>query len=100
MLLTIQRRCIIQAYQQAGQVTAVPYPTMALATATPVIYTVWRTCCVTASGPGAAMMDTLLHNTLAITLAAAPWLLLGLLVAGAVRALIPEDQLQTWLKAV
>ncbi|ABI57991.1 SO_0444 family Cu/Zn efflux transporter [Alkalilimnicola ehrlichii MLHE-1] len=43
------------------------------------------------------MIDTLLQNTLAITLAAAPWLLLGLLVAGAVRALIPEDQLQTWL---
>ncbi len=43
------------------------------------------------------MLSSLLQNILAITLTAAPWLLVGLLVAGAVRALIPEDRLQTWL---
>lgn len=43
------------------------------------------------------MINALLQNTLALTLTAAPWLLLGLLLAGAVRTLIPEARLQTWL---
>jgi uncharacterized protein len=40
---------------------------------------------------------TFLHETLAIALAAAPWLLLGLLAAGLVKAFIPEAMLQHWL---
>ncbi|MFU8833543.1 MAG: permease, partial [Wenzhouxiangella sp.] len=40
---------------------------------------------------------TLLHETLAIALTAAPWLLLGLLAAGLVKALLPEPLLQRWL---
>ncbi|OOG22978.1 hypothetical protein B1C78_13050 [Thioalkalivibrio denitrificans] len=40
---------------------------------------------------------TLLHETLSIALAAAPWLLLGLLAAGLVKAFIPETMLQRWL---
>jgi uncharacterized protein len=40
---------------------------------------------------------TLLHETLAIALAAAPWLLLGLLAAGLVKALLPEALLRRWL---
>jgi uncharacterized protein len=40
---------------------------------------------------------TFLHETLSIALAAAPWLLLGLLAAGLVKALIPEAMLQRWL---
>ncbi len=39
----------------------------------------------------------LIHETLGIALDAAPWLLLGLLAAGLVKALIPETQLQRWL---
>lgn len=40
---------------------------------------------------------TLLHETLSIALAAAPWLLLGLLAAGLVKSLLPEPLLQRWL---
>jgi uncharacterized protein len=40
---------------------------------------------------------TLLHEILSIALVAAPWLLLGLLAAGLVKALLPEPLLQRWL---
>ncbi|MFN2348349.1 MAG: SO_0444 family Cu/Zn efflux transporter [Thioalkalivibrio sp.] len=39
----------------------------------------------------------LLHETLNIAHDAAPWLLLGLLAAGLVKALIPETRMQRWL---
>ncbi|MFH7320004.1 SO_0444 family Cu/Zn efflux transporter [Desulfurivibrio sp. D14AmB] len=43
------------------------------------------------------MLTTLGGNLLAIALDAAPWLLLGLLVAGLIKAWIPEGILQRWL---
>jgi uncharacterized protein len=43
------------------------------------------------------LVMTLLHETLSIALTAAPWLLLGLLAAGLVKAFIPETMLQRWL---
>ncbi|MFO7953622.1 SO_0444 family Cu/Zn efflux transporter [Thioalkalivibrio sp.] len=43
------------------------------------------------------MIVDILNETLGVALAAAPWLLLGLLAAGAVKALIPEAALQRWL---
>lgn len=43
------------------------------------------------------MLLSLPRETLNIALDAAPWLLLGLLAAGLVKALIPEAQLQRWL---
>jgi uncharacterized membrane protein YraQ (UPF0718 family) len=42
-------------------------------------------------------MSALLENTLALALEAAPWLLLGLILAGLIRALIPESLMQRWL---
>lgn len=42
-------------------------------------------------------MAELLDNTLSLSLEAAPWLLLGLLLAGLIRALIPETLMQRWL---
>jgi uncharacterized protein len=38
-----------------------------------------------------------LSEILAVALAAAPWLLLGLFLAGLIKALIPEHQLQRWV---
>ena len=43
------------------------------------------------------MIADILNETLSVALTAAPWLLLGLLAAGAVKALIPEAALQRWL---
>ncbi|WP_017941890.1 MULTISPECIES: SO_0444 family Cu/Zn efflux transporter [unclassified Thioalkalivibrio] len=43
------------------------------------------------------MIVDILRETLGVALTAAPWLLLGLLAAGAVKALIPEAALQRWL---
>ncbi|WP_018948880.1 SO_0444 family Cu/Zn efflux transporter [Thioalkalivibrio sp. ALMg11] len=43
------------------------------------------------------MILDILKQTLGVALTAAPWLLLGLLAAGAVKALIPEAALQRWL---
>jgi uncharacterized membrane protein YraQ (UPF0718 family) len=42
-------------------------------------------------------MDALLHNVVALSLDAAPWLLLGLVLAGLIRALLPTDLAQRWL---
>ena len=39
----------------------------------------------------------ILQNILSISLAAAPWLLLGLFTAGLIKALIPESTLQRWV---
>lgn len=43
------------------------------------------------------MLQELGRHILDLTLTAAPWLLFGLLLAGAVQALIPEARLQRWL---
>ncbi|WP_028484417.1 SO_0444 family Cu/Zn efflux transporter [Thioalkalivibrio sp. ALE17] len=43
------------------------------------------------------MILDILRQTLSVALTAAPWLLLGLLAAGGVKALIPEAALQRWL---
>ncbi|WP_038051507.1 SO_0444 family Cu/Zn efflux transporter [Thioalkalivibrio sp. ALJ1] len=43
------------------------------------------------------MILDILKETLGVALTAAPWLLLGLLAAGAVKALMPETVLQRWL---
>lgn len=40
---------------------------------------------------------SLIHSILSVALSAAPWLLLGLLLAGLIKALIPESVLQRWL---
>lgn len=40
---------------------------------------------------------SLLHSILSVALSAAPWLLLGLLLAGLIKSLIPESVLQRWL---
>ena len=40
---------------------------------------------------------TLFENILALSLEAAPWLVFGLLLAGIIRALIPDSGLQRWL---
>lgn len=45
----------------------------------------------------AALLTSLADNLLAIALDAAPWLLLGLLVAGLIKAWVPEGILQRWL---
>ncbi len=42
-------------------------------------------------------MVEILENTLDLSLEAAPWLLLGLVLAGAIRALIPQALMQRWL---
>jgi uncharacterized membrane protein YraQ (UPF0718 family) len=42
-------------------------------------------------------MLEILKNTLGLALEAAPWLLLGLVLAGAIRALIPQGLMQRWL---
>ena len=42
-------------------------------------------------------MVEILENTLGLALEAAPWLLLGLVLAGAIRALIPQGLMQRWL---
>jgi len=42
-------------------------------------------------------MEDLLRNILALALDAAPWLLLGLLLAGLIRALLPDDLARRWL---
>ena len=42
-------------------------------------------------------MAEILENTLSLALEAAPWLLLGLVLAGAIRALIPQGLMQRWL---
>ncbi|WP_019592846.1 SO_0444 family Cu/Zn efflux transporter [Thioalkalivibrio sp. ALE18] len=43
------------------------------------------------------MASDILQATLQLALAAAPWLLAGLAVAGLVRALLPQERLQAWL---
>ena len=43
------------------------------------------------------MIDELLANTLAVYLDAAPWLLLGLLAAGLIKAWVPQSLLTRWL---
>ncbi|MDZ7641405.1 MAG: SO_0444 family Cu/Zn efflux transporter [Desulfurivibrio sp.] len=43
------------------------------------------------------MLTAFGNNLLEIALDAAPWLLLGLVVAGLIKAFIPEDLLQKWL---
>ncbi|WP_028492347.1 SO_0444 family Cu/Zn efflux transporter [Thioalkalivibrio sp. ALE19] len=43
------------------------------------------------------MTIDILQATLQLALVAAPWLLAGLAVAGLVRALLPQERLQTWL---
>lgn len=43
------------------------------------------------------MIAEYLQNTLALILDAAPWLLLGLLAAGLIKAWIPEDLIQRWM---
>lgn len=43
------------------------------------------------------MLTAFLTNLLAIALDAAPWLLLGLLLAGLIKAWLPESLLQRWL---
>lgn len=42
-------------------------------------------------------MNKFLHQILEIALSVAPWLLLGLLAAGLVKALVPEPALRRWL---
>lgn len=42
-------------------------------------------------------MKTLISNIVALALDAAPWLLLGLLLAGLIRALLPTDLARRWL---
>jgi uncharacterized membrane protein YraQ (UPF0718 family) len=43
------------------------------------------------------LMAELIDNTLSLALEAAPWLLLGMVLAGLIRALIPETLMQRWL---
>lgn len=43
------------------------------------------------------MLTELLNHTLAIYLDAAPWLLLGLLAAGLIKAWVPEARMSAWL---
>jgi uncharacterized membrane protein YraQ (UPF0718 family) len=42
-------------------------------------------------------METFFANLLELSLEAAPWLLLGLLIAGLVKAWVPEDLMSRWL---
>jgi uncharacterized protein len=42
-------------------------------------------------------MSVLLHEILAIGLAAAPWLLLGLFAAGLIKGFVPDDVLRKWV---
>jgi uncharacterized membrane protein YraQ (UPF0718 family) len=43
------------------------------------------------------LVTELIDNTLSLALEAAPWLLLGLILAGLIRAVIPETLMQRWL---
>ncbi|MED5253337.1 MAG: permease, partial [Pseudomonadota bacterium] len=40
---------------------------------------------------------TLINELLQIALTAAPWLLLGLMIAGLIKAWLPETLLQRWM---